>query len=120
LWAKSYQYLTLVSRLRTEQRFVEHEPKPDFRIRQMFKINVPLRNHYDWSFVASDEFFWQKNNSIDNVSHGFDQNRLFLGIGYNITTLVAAEAGYMNQYIHRINSPDFLSNIALLSLSIKW
>lgn len=111
LWVKKNQYLTLTSRTRTEQRFLENNPKTAYRIRELIKISIPWSFDSKFSVVSSNELFWHKNNFVGTNSSGFDQNRLFLGLGYKVNPIVTTEFGYMNQYIRRFGVPNFLANI---------
>lgn len=120
LWIKPYKYARVTNRIRTEQRFAPHFAKTAYRIREMLKMIAPLPLHEKWSLVSSDEIFWHKNNFIGNEGQGFDQNRFFLGVGYNFTPTIITEIGYMNQYIHRIGVPNFQAHIASLNLYINW
>jgi hypothetical protein len=49
---------------------------------------------------------------------GFDQNRAFLGLGYD-SKRVRVEAGYMNQYVHRYTDPNQVNHVAVLLFVIK-
>jgi hypothetical protein len=111
LWIKTTRYLTWMSRTRMEQRFLENNSKTALRARQLLKISIPLNHYKKFSFVSSNELFWHKNNFIGRNSSGFDQNRLFIGFGYQINPQIITEIGYMNQYIRRFGVPNFLSNI---------
>lgn len=119
LWSKTNEYLTLTSRTRIEQRFLENNPKTAYRARQLLKISVPLKAHPNFSLVCSDEIFWHKNNFIGRNGRGFDQNRIFAGLGYQITPTVTTEIGYMNQYIHRFGVPNFLANIVSITFLLS-
>ncbi|WP_058518519.1 DUF2490 domain-containing protein [Legionella parisiensis] len=120
LWIKSNRYLTFTSRTRTEQRFLENNPKTAYRFRELIKISVPIKQYTKFSFVASDELFLHKNNFVGKNSRGFDQNRFFIGFGYKINPITTTEIGYMNQYIRRFGVPDFLSNIVSINFFINF
>lgn len=120
LWTKTNNYLTFTSRTRTEQRFLENNPKTAYRLRQLIKFSVPFKHFNKMSFVTSDELFIHKNNFVGRNSRGFDQNRYFVGIGYKINPVINTEIGYMNQYIRRVGVPDFLANIFSLNFSLNF
>lgn len=86
----------------------------------MIKLMLPFRYHEEWSILVSDEVFWHVNNYTVNGGRGFDQNRSFLGLGYNITPAIIVEMGYINQYIRRLGMSNFENNIASLNLNITW
>ncbi len=119
LWIKTYRSLTLMSRTRTEQRFLENNPKTAYRFRELIKISVPLKHYPEFSFVTSDELFLHKNNFVGTNSRGFDQNRYFIGLGYKISPIATTELGYMNQYIRRFGVPDFLANIVSINFYLS-
>jgi hypothetical protein len=119
LWTKSYNYWTFLSRTRLEQRFLGNNHKVAYRARQLAKIVVPLKIDSNFSFVSTDELFWHKNNFIGRNSRGFDQNRFFIGFGYQLYPKVTIEIGYMNQYIRRVGVPNFCSNILAANLLIN-
>lgn len=120
LWTKTNKYLTFTSRTRTEQRFLENNPKTAYRLRQLIKISVPFKHFNKMSFVTSDEVFFHKNNFVGTNSSGFDQNRYFVGVGYKINPSLNTEIGYMNQYIRRFGVPDFLANIVSLNFFLNF
>jgi hypothetical protein len=119
LWIKTNQYFTFTSRTRTEQRFLENNPKTAYRIRELIKISAPLKNHAKLSFVTSDEVFLHKNNFVGTNSRGFDQNRFFIGCGYKLSPIATTEIGYMNQYIRRFGVPNFLTNIISINFFLS-
>lgn len=104
-WKDSYSFGTLSSRTRFEQRWAPRVGDDTaFRLRQMLKISSPLSQAPAYSLVASDEYFLNLNDTDWSPKSGFDQNRLFLGIGYNFDKNSKTEIGYMNQYINRSNT----------------
>lgn len=120
LWVNANAYRTLSNRIRTEQRFENRKGKPSYRIREMLKLTVPFADYPLWYFASSDEVFWHDNNFIGAEWTGIDQNRFFIGLGYKFSANTAMEIGYMNQYIRRIDVPNFLSNIASINLYLNW
>lgn len=120
LWVKNYPQLTLSSRTRLEQRFLDNNPKTGWRVRQMIKMVSPLTNYPKLSVVGSDEVFWHKNNFVGQNNKGLDQNRFFIGLGYKINSSITIESGYLNQFIHRRAAPNFLANIISTTLSLNF
>lgn len=116
LWIQSLPSFTFMSRTRTEQRFLENNYKTAYRFRELVKIFVPFGKQSKFAFVSSDEVFLNKNNFVGTKSRGFDQNRFFVGLGYEVNSTSTVEIGYMNQYICRFGSPDFLSHILSINL----
>ena len=111
LWKDQYSFGSFSSRTRFEQRWAPRVGDDTaFRLRQMLKVSSPLSNAPAYSLVASDEYFLNLNDTDWAPKSGFDQNRLFLGIGYNFDKQTKTEIGYMNQYINRSNNPVNLND----------
>ena len=97
-------------RYRFEQRFIED----DFRVRFRYflSLNIPL-NHkeiIDKTFYLSayNEVFLNTENII------FDRNRLYGGLGFNVSKKVRFELGYMNQLLNQ-NQRDQLNLISFVN-----
>jgi Protein of unknown function (DUF2490) len=69
------------------------------RLRQMFRVTMPLESAPKFSLVGSNEVFMNLNRTDWGARSGFDQNRLFVGVGYGATSKLRLEAGYLNQYV---------------------
>lgn len=119
LWVKPFKSFILTSRTRLEERFFQNNPKTNYRARQLVKIAIPIKSHPKFSLVSSDEIFIHRNHFIGNDSRGIDQNRIFAGFSYKISSLATTEIGYMNQYIRRFGSPNFCANIVSLNLFLS-
>ncbi|MGZ8188354.1 MAG: DUF2490 domain-containing protein [Methylosarcina sp.] len=120
LWNKSFSFGTITSRSRFEQRFVQTGEDVGWRFRQLLKLSTPLPFAPDFSLVATDEYFVNLNRTDWNADDGFDQNRLFTGIGYNFDKHIKTEIGYMNQYIRKAPGPDRISHILSVNLYLTY
>lgn len=111
LWIKDYTWGRLFSRSRLEQRFINNNSPTGWRFRQFGRIQKSF-NHNDKFFLAgAEELFIQINNNAKTGSNsGFDQNRIFLGIGCLPNKNLLMEIGYQNQYIRRINAKNYSGN----------
>ena len=89
--------LKLTSRL--EERTVNIGPGVSYRARQQAKFIYPFDQH--WSLVATEEYFVNLNTVSWGPVAGFDQNRLFVGVGYQMDSRWRSEFGYLNNYINR-------------------
>ncbi|MDO9020738.1 MAG: DUF2490 domain-containing protein [Deltaproteobacteria bacterium] len=132
--------LTVQLRTRFEQRF--RHPTADvelgLRARQMVRAMLPITADRKLRLVAWDEVFL---NLIDSGNAprgldaagaptrtpqwaftGFDQNRAFLGLGYQfIPNLLRVELGYLNVYVRRPNNGgDLMSHIAQIQVFTGW
>jgi hypothetical protein len=102
LWNDKFSFGSVTSRSRLEERLAPRlGDDTAMRFRQMLKISVPLAAAPAYSIVASNEYFLNLNNNDWGPRKGFDQNRAFIGIGYNFNKEIKSEIGYMNQYINR-------------------
>lgn len=121
-------------RTRVEQR-IRHPRGPNgeeaqlgLRLRQMVRVQVPLTTDRAWLFVLWDEMFFmlsEAGSAETNIWQrpGFDQNRLFGGIGYVVIPgVLRLELGYFNQWIHRHDHPrgDLVNHVAMLNTFVSW
>ncbi len=120
LWSGKLSFGSLTSRSRLEQRFLPTGGDVGWRYRQLLKISVPMPFAPVFSLVASDEFFANINDTNWGANDGFDQNRGFVGIGYNFNKNINTEIGYMNQYINRTNLPNLMDHILSVNLYLNY
>lgn len=119
LWNTKFSFGTFTSRSRLEQRFMPTGSQVGWRFRQMFKVSVPMPFAPAFSFVVSDEYFANLNKTNYGADDGFDQNRVFGGIGYNFNKNIKTEIGYINQYIRKAG-PDLMDNILSVNLYLNY
>ena len=110
---------TFSFRFRTELREIKDKQQhfeTVFRERTMFKFQRLLtHNSYDKNstyFIAQDELFINDGSMVTG-HHLFDQNRVFIGLGYNLTSDIAIETGYFNQFVHHSQDGHYDSNHVL-------
>ncbi len=120
LWTQRTAIGTFTSRTRLEQRFAETGSDVGWRFRQFVKLSVPLNFAPDFSLVGWDEVFVRINKADWSGGDGFDQNRLFVGLGYNFNKETRTEVGYMNQYIRRAEAPDRISHVLSVNLYLNY
>lgn len=111
--------ITASHRLRLEQRFIaktfvqEHELKCDGyvyanRLRYFFRNTIPFKQQVIFAkgmFAAlQNEVFVNIGNTANVNGKFFDQNRLYLAMGYRLSPVFDLEAGYLNQYINGRNN----------------
>lgn len=122
-WSQKYPGLSTLQWLRLEQRFVEkvvNDEKVDghnyvFRARYSFSFFIPLRGkelvaNTPFAAVINEVFLNFGNNVVYNT---FDQNRLFLGFGYQFTSHLNAQLGYMNVYQQEASGYNYYSTHAI-------
>ncbi|MGZ8191528.1 MAG: DUF2490 domain-containing protein [Methylococcaceae bacterium] len=120
LWTNKLPYGTLTSRARLEQRFLDTGDDVGWRYRHLLKISIPMPFAPGFSLVGSDEFFVNINDTDWGAADGFDQNRVFAGIGYDVNKNIKSELGYMNQYINKAYSPNLMDHILSVNLYLNY
>ncbi|MEM8680414.1 MAG: DUF2490 domain-containing protein [Planctomycetota bacterium] len=100
-WSKGIDDWKFASRSRLEQRFVDLGNDLGLRYRQLLRVQHNLPAVPKWSLVCWDELFINLNDTDWGARHGFNQNRLFVGVGYKPTKECRwrVEVGYLNQVI---------------------
>jgi hypothetical protein len=88
------------------------------RFRQQVRLAVNFKKDAPWQLIVWDEFFFHLNDTAFTTERGFDQNRAFVGLGYD-TKQVRVEVGYINQYVRRFHDPDQLNHVFALNFIIK-
>lgn len=98
----------LVHRYRLEERFIESDFK--MRFRYFLGLKIPLQNKEINSFYLSayNEIFLNKSPSV------FDRNRVYGGLGYQLSKDFRFELGYMNQ-IFENSGRDQINIIAFVN-----
>jgi len=117
-WTPTIRGATVLSRTRLEQRFIEGNDDVAWRVREFVKIAVPIGSGGGWSLVGYDEVFVNANDADTGIRSGFDQNRLFAGIGIPIggQSLATFEIGYLNQFVRRSRGEDRINHILSVNL----
>lgn len=122
-WNQKYTGLTTLQTLRFEQRFNERvvsDEKHDgynynFRVRYAFSLFIPFNGREitpKTTFAAAtNEVFLNFGDRI--LYNTFDQNRLFVGLGYQLTAHLNAQLGYMNVYQQEGTGHDYFSTHAI-------
>jgi hypothetical protein len=105
--------------IRLEQRFNERivdDVRQDgynynFRVRYNLAFLIPLKGKEMAAGVpfaaVMNEFFVNLGDKV--VYNTFDQNRFFAGIGYNFTSHLNAQLGYMNVYQQEGSGNNYFS-----------
>jgi len=122
--------LDFIHRVRLEQRFLGQmsyqngdwdvsDWRYENRIRYLLRMTRKLGAQGRWYAVLWDEVFF---NFGSNVSgNEFDQNRVFIGIGYRITPTTQIETGFMEQTVQRRGGTVWENNHTLtVWLTSRW
>lgn len=120
-WSLTQDYgdTTVLFRSRLEQRFVSVGNDAGWRFRQMIRLQRPFRGNDKLLWVAWDEIFFHLNNTDWGARTGYNQNRVFVGIGREprFTGRRRTEIGYLYQQINVPEDGADLSN-HILSVNI--
>lgn len=98
-----YGGIKLSSRL--EERTVNNAGGLAMRVRQLFQWTYPLNDLF--YLMAAEEVFLNLNTVSWGPVAGYDQNRVFAGVGYRFNQTTRAEIGYLNNFINR----DFVDDL---------
>jgi hypothetical protein len=90
----------LSGRLRLEQRFIEHVDGTAVRLRIYAKATRALAKG-PWYVALRNEVAFGLNNLQGGPRDGFDQNRLFVGLGRSLSPGSGFEVGYQMHYARR-------------------
>jgi hypothetical protein len=93
--------LTVQVRPRLEERFREDQPDVAFRARLFVRANVAFGADSPVVLATWDEPFFHLNDAAWGPEAGFDQNRLFLGLGVKGPVGSRVEVGYLNVTVLR-------------------
>ena len=88
------------------------------RYRGQIKYAYPIADT-KWSAIASNELFVNVNSVNWGPTAGIDQNRAFVGLGYEFNKVWKTEFGYMNQAVNRNLNSMFIDNQLSLNLYIN-
>ena len=80
-WTEEFGDISTLWRSRLEQRFVSVGPQVGWRVRQLLRASKPLENHPRLTWVAWDEIFFHLRNTDWGAVAGYNQNRVFVGMG---------------------------------------
>lgn len=122
-WNQKYPGLTTLQWLRLEERFnrkIANDELMDgynfnYRLRYNISFFIPLKGKEmaaKTPFIAvMDEAFFNFGGKI--VYNTFDQNRFFAGVGYQFTSHLNAQLGYMNVFQQEASGNSYLSTNAI-------
>jgi len=103
--------VTLWSRTRFEQRFLENSGDMGLRFRQLIRATTPIQDGLLAVFWT--EPFLNLNNTNWGQRSGVDQWRNFVGLNVSLSPSLSLEAGYLNQFVARpgVNRVNHILNV---------
>lgn len=119
-WRMPVSGVRLASRTRLEQRVVRTGDTLAHRVRERIRLDLPLALLPGLDFVLHDEIFVGLNEVNRRQKSGFDQNRFFAGIGFDLAHegRLRAEIGYLNQYVQPESGRDQVNHILSVNLVV--
>lgn len=118
--AAPFAGLTMSTRTRLEQRFVEGGAETGWRFRQLIKLTRPMVTDERMYLALWNEVLVNLNSTDWGAGDGFDQNRVFAGLGIQLAPGWVTEVGYMNQYIARDRRADASNHVLSLTLFVNF
>ena len=117
-WSKEFDPFKVALRSRLEQRFLETGDDTGLRFRQFIRSQRSLGPCSPLLLVVWDELFFHLNDTDWGANRGFDQNRVFVGIGLKQfpSSRWRTELGYLNQAINTNGRPNIVNHIFALNL----
>lgn len=106
---------TLITRWRMEQRTFENANDLGWRLRSMWRLQLPLHGKGSAGPLLVSETFVALNSTDWGARAGLDQQRSFVGWLQPLSAHLNLEAGYMHQYLNRPgrNPGNHILNITL-------
>lgn len=88
----------LIDRTRFDIRKRTGQTQHALRIRERLMLRIPVFCSQKYSLVIFDEVFLNLNHPIWVSKKFLADNRLFIGVGTQLTSIVSIDVGYLNQY----------------------
>jgi hypothetical protein len=104
--------LTVQIRPRLEQRVRDNQPGVALRARALVRVNATFRPDIPVIVATWTELFFHLNDVEWGPRGGFDQNRLFLGLGIKGPPGTRVEVGYLNVITERPVGPSIAHNMS--------
>lgn len=116
-----YYDLTLLSRSRLEEQFIQRVPKTAWRLRQFFNLIKPIDNTVIDFFSVSNEIFILFNDTSKvSDNRGFNENRFYLGLGKNLNNHNILQLGYQYQHIRRFKQNNLNANMVVVMVNTSF
>jgi len=107
----------LSGRTRLEQRTRDGASDTGWRLRQSWRWSRPVEGT-QLSLIIANETFVGLSDTDWGQRDGYDQNRAFLGLGWQATPKIRVDAGYLNNHIDGGSTGNRSNHVIVLGLSI--
>lgn len=111
--------LSIGNRLRVEERFIEGVSGVVVRARFRLRLAHPLGDS-DWQVIGSNEVFVNLSNRGAGPVSGFEQNRLFGGLGRTLWNDVRFEFGYQWGYEEQRTEENLVTHSLLVNITYDF
>ena len=124
VFATPFDHIKLFHQIRLEQRFKRgYEKGSEYKLTHRFRykltlyvpLNKPAFENHTLFLSAYNEIFIQAGKSV--VFNYFEDNRTFIGLGYNLFDHLQVQAGYMYSFRH-FGAPNVYENRHIFRLSV--
>lgn len=124
VFATPFDHIKLFHQLRFEQRYKRnYEKGSDFKLTHRFRykvtlyvpLNKPAFENHTLFLSMYEEIFIQAGKSV--VYNHLEDNRVFGGLGYNLSETLQVQAGYMYSFRH-FGAPHIYENRHIFRLSL--
>jgi hypothetical protein len=124
-WKKNWSKIVLNQRFQIEERFFQNADGQGLTTGTTFFWRFRCRLQGEYTFWRKEKRYLKAivydeimiNAGKNAVYNSFDQNRVYVGLQYGISSAVAVELGYMNSFQQRKTGIDYFDrNIIRLSI----
>jgi hypothetical protein len=124
-WKKNWSKIVLNQRFQIEERFFQNADGQGLTTGTTFFWRFRYRLQGEYTFWRNEKRYLKAivydeimiNAGKNAVYNSFDQNRVYVGLQYGISSAVAVELGYMNSFQQRKTGIDYFDrNIIRLSI----
>lgn len=112
--------LRLILRTRLEQRWLDNGDDTGWRFRQLLRFELPFAANGRLALIGANEFLVAMNDTDWGERSGLDQNRLFLGLGYQAGENAFIEFSYLNLYVDRPVIEDVVNHLLFASVRLNF
>lgn len=120
-WIQTFGTLKLQVRARMEERLLSSVNGLLYRFRVMPRLMWTFHEATGLFLAVQDELFVNFNERLGSPPAGFDQNRAYVGLGWQATKALMLELGYLNQLVRRVDPlPLRMGHTVLLTTAYSF
>ena len=111
--------VALSSRTRIEQRWLSNGDDTGWRLRQMIRAAVPVKDGSKVALLGWVEGFAALNDTDWGARSGLDRVRGFAGVELPLSGKSTIETGYLNQYVRTAAGPNQMDHVFTVNLMLR-